>query len=112
MSTERRICQICAVVRDLDKSMERYWKTLGIGPWDVYTFTPEVIREFTYHGKPVTEPFEFKLAVAMVGDIQFELVEPVKGPLIYTSFLEKKGEGYHHIKEQLADEDIEETLAQ
>lgn len=108
--SERKVMQICAVVRDIQKSMEEYWKILGIGPWNVYTFSPETIREFTLHGQPVKHSFEFIVATAWVGEIQFELVQPVKGPTIYESFLKEKGEGFHHIKEKVDDDEIEETL--
>lgn len=108
--SERKVMQICAVVRDIQKSMEEYWKILGIGPWNVYTFSPETIREFTLHGQPVKHSFEFIVATAWVGEIQFELVQPVKGPTIYESFLKEKGEGFPHIKEKVDDDEIEETL--
>ena len=107
---ERKIVQTCAVVRDLQKSMERYWEVLGIGPWDVHTFNQDTLTEYTVQGKPVNEPFEFVLAVTMVGDVQFELVQPVKGPNIYEAFLNEKGEGYHHVKEIVDDDKMEETL--
>lgn len=107
---ERKIAQICAVVRDIDKTMEKYWKTLGIGPWNVYTFSSETIRDFTVHGKPVKNSFKFIVAVVWVGDIQFELIQPIQGPTIYEGFLKKKGEGLHHIKEKVDDDAIEETL--
>lgn len=51
--SERKVMQICAVVKDIQKSMEEYWKILGIGSWNVYTFSPETIREFTLHGQVV-----------------------------------------------------------
>ena len=108
--SERKVMQICAVVRDIQKSMEEYWKILGIGPWNVYTFSPETIREFTLHGQPVKHSFEFIVATAWVGEIQFELVQPAKGPTICESFLKEKGEGFHHIKEKVDDDEIEETL--
>jgi len=28
------------VVTDLQRSMEAYWKLLGIGPWKIYTYAP------------------------------------------------------------------------
>jgi hypothetical protein len=31
------VLQVGLVVRDLQKSMEAYWKLLGIGPWKIYT---------------------------------------------------------------------------
>ncbi|GAJ05011.1 unnamed protein product, partial [marine sediment metagenome] len=108
--SKREIVQLCIAVRDIEKSMERYWKVLGIGPWDVYTFSQETVRDFTLHGQPVKQPFKFMLAVTMLGDIQFELIQPVDGPTLYEGFLKEKGEGFHHIKEKVNDDDIEETL--
>ena len=110
MSRDRRIVQICAVVKDLEASMRKFWELMGIGPWDVYTFSPDNVREYTLCGREVKEPFKFKLAVAMLGDVQFELVEPVEGPTIYAEFLEEKGEGWHHVKEFVPDEEMAATL--
>jgi len=31
------IAQIALVVKDLDKTVEKYWKVFGIGPWHFYT---------------------------------------------------------------------------
>ncbi|MBA7632085.1 hypothetical protein ES703_39627 [subsurface metagenome] len=108
--SKREIVQLCIAVRDIEKSMERYWKVLGIGPWDVYTFSQETVRDFTLHGQPVKQPFKFMLALATFGNIQFELIQPVEGPTLYESFLKEKGEGFHHIKEKVNDDDIEEVL--
>ena len=107
---KRKIIQIGILVKDLQKSMERFWETLGIGPWDIYTFGSDTVRDFTFYGQPVKEPFAFKIALAKFGDIQFELMQLLKGPNIYERFLKEKGEGFHHIKEKVADEDMEETL--
>jgi len=110
--SERKIVQVCAVVRDIQKSMEKYWKILGIGPWDVYTFSSETVRDFTVRGQLVKQPFKFMLALATLGDIQFELIQPVQNCVLYERFLEENGEGIHHIKEKISDEKIEETLKQ
>jgi len=107
--SKREIVQICIVVRDIDRSMEKYWNTLGIGPWDVYTLSPQTVKEFTLHGNPVKD-FEFRLALAMLGDMQWELIQPVKNVPIYEDFLREKGEGIHHIKEKVNDDDLEEIL--
>lgn len=108
--SKRKIVQLCIVVRDIEKSMERYWKILDIGPWDVYTFSQETVKDFTLHGQSVKQPFKFILALATLGDIQFELIQPVKGSTPYESFLKEKGEGIHHIKEKVSNDNIEETL--
>jgi len=107
--SKREIVQICIVVIDLDKSMEKYWKILCIGPWDVYTFNQETVRDFAVEGVLVDD-FEYKLAVAMLGEIQFELIQPVRNVPIYENFLREKGEIVHHIKEKVEDDEIEETV--
>jgi hypothetical protein len=103
----KNVVQVCAVVKDLKNAMEKYW-SLGIGPWDIYTLSPPSLRETTMHGKPAK--YSFKCAVTMVGNTQFELVQPLEGPTIYKSFLERKGEGLHHVKEKV--DDIPATIAE
>ena len=48
--------------------------------------------------------------MAWLGDIQIELIQPIQGPGIYWEFLNNKGEGIHHIKEYVKDEDMEKVL--
>ena len=108
---KRTIRQIGIVTRDIDKAMKHWVEYLGIGPWRVISFTDKTITDFVVAGKPVTEPFKFILAFADVGDIEFELIQPVYGPNIYSKFLEEKGEGLHHIKEKISDDNMEKVLA-
>jgi len=42
---------------------------------------------------------------------QLELIQPVHGPTTYEDHLSRKGEGLHHIKEYIPDEQTEATLA-
>ena len=97
----RKIIQIAHVVKDIEKSMKKYHEILAIGPWSVYTFAPPALRECTFMGKP--SDATWALSLAWVGDIQFELMQPLSGESVYTHFLEKKGEGIHHIKEWVDD---------
>jgi methylmalonyl-CoA/ethylmalonyl-CoA epimerase len=90
------ISQIAVVVRDLKKALANYWNTLGIGPWNIYTFAPPALTEPMIRGKPV--PYSMRLALAEVGPIQYELIEPLEGPSIYKEFLASKGEGLHHFQ--------------
>lgn len=98
--------QIAIVVRDVEKAMSHWWNVLGIGPWDVRHFTPQRVRDFQVDGEAVAEDFDFICAVCWVGDIEFELIQPIKGPNIYWRHLEAKGEGLHHIKDVMPDEEI------
>jgi methylmalonyl-CoA/ethylmalonyl-CoA epimerase len=104
------IKQIALVVEDVDKAMEAYWRVLGIGPWDVRHFTPESVRDFHVGGSPVEEDFDFICAVTWVGDVEFELIQPIKGPNIYWDFLSRRGPGLHHIKDVMPDSEIPAAL--
>lgn len=106
----REFKQIALVVKDIDKTMKHYWEILGIGPWDVRHFSNETVRDFHVKGKRVTEDFEFIVALCWEGDIELELIQPVKGPNIYWEFLEKKGEGIHHFKEVVETEKIPQMV--
>ncbi|HAH96404.1 MAG TPA: lactoylglutathione lyase [Firmicutes bacterium] len=106
----RKIKQIALVVKDVQKAMDQFVNVLGIGPWDVRHFTPAKVRDFKIDGQPVTEDFDFICAVCWEGDIEFELIQPIKGPNIYWKHLEEKGEGLHHVKEVLSDAEIPAAL--
>lgn len=90
----KSVDQIAVVVRDLDASMKKYVEEFGIGPWAVYTFRPEIMTSMTFRGKD--QPYVMKLALATVGDMMYELIEPVEGPNTYEEFLNEHGEGLHH----------------
>lgn len=108
---KRKLKQVCILTRDIDKTMKNWVKYLGIGPWKVLTFTEETVKNLKVYGKPVKEPFKFIIALSnMGGDFEFELIQPVYGPMIYDKFLNEKGEGLHHIKEEISDADINRVL--
>lgn len=88
------IGQICLVVRDIDRAMAQ-WNRLGIGPWELHEFGPNMVQGMTYRGTPQTEGV--KLALAQSGPIQFELIETGSEPNVYSEHLERHGEGLHHI---------------
>ena len=94
-SLYRSIDQVAVVVRDLDRTMERYTEEFGIGPWSIYTFSPDWIHGMTFRGKE--QPYSMKVAFAYVGDMMYELIEPVQGSNTYEEFLNEHGEGLHHL---------------
>ena len=110
-NADRKIFQIALVTRDLERSMKSWVDTLGIGPWTVLTFTEETVRNLKVADEPVTVPFKFLIAIATVGDIDFELIQPVYGPTIYEEFLARRGEGLHHIKEKIAEDRLDDVIA-
>ena len=97
----RKIMQIAHIVRNLDKTIEQYHACLGLGPWDIYTFEPPLLRDSIYRGKP--SDHSFLVAVTWIGAMQIEVMQPLSGYSIYNEFLDKNGEGLHHIKEYSSD---------
>lgn len=83
------------MVRNMEKVIRECWEKLGIGPWKVYIFAPPRLTKTYYKGRP--EYFTAKLALAEVGPIMLEVIQPLDGESIYKEFLREKGEGLHHI---------------
>jgi len=104
LNQKRKIYQIAWVTRDLGKSMKAWVENLKIGPWTVLTFTKQSLKYLKVDDKTVTEPFKFLIGISWIGDLQLELIEPVYGPTIYEAFIQKHGEGLHHIKERIEDD--------
>jgi len=90
----QNISQIGLVVKDIDEKAKYFWDKFGIGPWYFMEFGPDV-EETTYYGKPA--PFKLKLAMAQVGSIQLELIQPVSGDTPHMDFLNSNREGLNHL---------------
>ena len=101
LGRELEISQVAVVCKDLEKVMEQYAKLLGWGPWNVYRHEPPRLHDTELHGKP-TE-YTMLGAETQVGDIVFELLQPLEGPSIYQEWLEQHGESLHHVAVMLHD---------
>jgi len=89
------IHQVAIVVKDIRVSVENYWNILGIGPWDIYEWEAPTVYDRKYYGKPTWA--REKIALAQVGAVQLELVQPVEGDSYYQDSLVEHGEGLHHL---------------
>jgi len=90
----KRLDHFAVVVKDLKECIKRYWDLLGIGPWNIYYLAPPAHKETYLRGNAVK--CSIKVGLARLGDISYELIEPVEGPSALKEFLERKGEGMHH----------------
>lgn len=86
--------EICIVTSDHKRTIDGLLR-LGIGPWKSYTFTPENTTNQTYRGKPAQ--FTLKVCFAQGANVVYEIIQPVSGPTIFGEFLDKHGEGIHHV---------------
>ena len=94
-----KLDHVAIAVNDIEKAIDFYTKAFGIKFEEVqqHDLPPDVI----YKGKPC--PYTMKVTFGHMGPIRLELVQVVKGKCIYTDFLEKKGEGIHHLGFEVAD---------
>jgi len=106
----KKIAQVALVVKNVEERAKRYWDEFGIGPWSFYTFDPSCVENMMIHGKRVDHAM--RIALAMIGDIMWELIEPLDDKSIYAEHLEKHGEGLHHVLFEVDDFDEAKTRIQ
>ena len=80
------IRQLAIVVDDAEKYMKNYAYYLGIDGWDVRHFTPDKVKSLKVGGHEVKEEFDFICAVKWAGDMEIEIIQPVKGPIFTGNF--------------------------
>lgn len=83
----RKISHIGIAVRDLDQQKQFYQQTLGL----------ELLAEEEVPDQKV------KIAMFAVGDARIELLEPTGADSPVERFLQKRGEGIHHIAYAVTD---------
>ncbi|MDQ3317153.1 MAG: VOC family protein [Actinomycetota bacterium] len=99
--------QIGIVVRDLEATVRRYEDDYGIGPWEFARIDLGEEHNYREHGEPAER--SNRVAVATVGRVMWELIEPLDEEGIWARFLAEKGEGVHHVA--VATPDFDETVA-
>lgn len=97
------INQIGIVVKNLEEAMEGYWRTAGIGPWNIYTTGAPPLSS-KYHGRPAN--YKIRLATAKSGILQIELIEYISGDTIHGDFLASGRAGVEHLGIYVPDLDL------
>jgi methylmalonyl-CoA/ethylmalonyl-CoA epimerase len=90
----REIVHICIVVRDVEKTAKVFAEKFGVGPFRIRVIHTPSSRA-SVRGQPVS--YTLKFGNARMGPIALELAETVDERTIYQEFLERHGEGLHHI---------------
>jgi len=93
--TDRAIFQNAWVVEDLEAACMKWVNGLGVGPFFIRDYTPDVFDEITYHGKPAE--LSMRTAIAQAGNVQIELIEPVSEQCAYRDSVPKGTSGFHHV---------------
>ena len=93
----KRIDHIAIIVRNIEQALDFYRDTLGIMPREIKEVPSEQVRiAFLPLGGP--------------GGSEIELIEPITSNSSLTKFLEKRGEGLHHVCLEV--NDIDAALAE
>ena len=80
----RRIDHVAIIVRNLEQALSFYRDTLGIAPGEIQEVPTEQVRiAFLPLGGPEGS--------------QLELIEPTPANVSLNKFLDKRGEGLHHV---------------
>ena len=105
---ENGVAQVAWVVEDLDKTVEMYHATFGVGPWHFYTYGKPLVKKMSYYGQPCE--YKMRVALSYFGPMRVEFIEIVEGPTVYADFVEVHGYGVQHLGVLV--EDMEVALAQ
>ncbi len=87
--------QINIVVRDIEKAARKWGELLGIPTPEIRVNHLEGGENYTYRGEPVS--CDLKVADIPMNGFIIELHEPIGGPSSFQEFLDKHGNGVHHI---------------
>ena len=90
-----KVGQIGIVVKDVERYMKFYEKMFGVEPF------PTV--------ESAVDSAKLKIGLFQLGEVQIELIQVLEGETTHSKFLEKRGEGLHHLGFFV--EDIEKELA-
>jgi methylmalonyl-CoA/ethylmalonyl-CoA epimerase len=85
------VTQISLAIRDLDRTMELYHRMFGWAPWQVFDHVLPVHHATELRGRPVH--YALRGAEVYVGALNFELLQPLEGPNLWSEFMDRHGEG-------------------
>jgi len=94
----KSVDQISYAVQDIDEVIKK-WSTLyGMGPWT-----------FRENGGADAKgrPWKIRMAFTYIGPVQIELVQCTEGRIFQSKFIDKCGEGLHHLGFYVDDVDAE-----
>jgi methylmalonyl-CoA/ethylmalonyl-CoA epimerase len=101
------LCQVGFVVKDVEATARKYAQNFGL-PMPAIIETPGFDKaRTTLNGRP--SEATAKLAFFETGQLVVELIQPNDEPSVWRDFLDKNGEGVHHIAFRVADTKATET---
>ncbi len=93
--------QINIIVRDIKTAARQWAELLGIDMPEIRLTHLEGGESYTYRGKPIS--CDLKVCNINMGGFMLELHEPAGGESTFQEFLDKHGNGVHHIGFEVGD---------
>jgi methylmalonyl-CoA epimerase len=93
--TSKAVTQVAVVVKDIDKACNTWAKVLGVKVPEISIAESHSSRPTLYKGE--RSDTKAKLAFIAMDNLQIELIQPLGGKSTWQEFLDKNGEGIHHI---------------
>jgi methylmalonyl-CoA/ethylmalonyl-CoA epimerase len=87
--------QIAFVVKNLRSAQTFFGERMGVPRFYVIEDFGDRATEKTFRGRSAKH--RFKIAFGYSGNMQIELIEHVSGNTTYKEFLDRRGEGMHHL---------------
>ena len=107
LSIFRQVVEVGFVVRDLERTVN-YWENLGLR--NIRRNGVQNVSGVTYRGKQ--SPLTLKTAHGNIGHVRIGWIEPIKGTSDFDKFLERHGDGVHHLAYRVKSRDeLEKQVA-
>ena len=98
---KKGFAQINIVVRDIETAARKWADLLGVETPEISDRHLEGGENYKYHGRPVS--CDLKVASIDMGGWVLELHEPTGGESSFQEFLDRHGNGVHHIGFEVGD---------
>lgn len=93
--------QVCLVVEDIEKSLDYWTKMFNMKRPEITVQKAEKNPDLTYRGEVAC--YGMKMAVMEANGFFIELIEPDENPSTFREFLNKHGQGVHHLGFEVGD---------
>ncbi len=95
-NNDKTIAQVCIIVADVEKSADIWRQVFNWGISEEVEIThPHEHTKATYYGEPTDA--RAKIVHCGIGDIHFEMLQPLEPPSSWQDFLDQRSEGIHHV---------------
>ncbi len=110
---DETINQVNITTPNAQGTIEKLVKYLEIGPFEMGRQCNATAHSYGFlqNGEVKPAEFEFHLVMNVTGNIEWEIIMPVKGPLCYFDFLKRRPiGGFHHLLQEIEVEKWQETI--